>query len=225
MKVIFWDFDGTLTIAPHLWARSVYTALVETDPDTHVTYEMLDPHLHHDFPWHDPNKDFTPYVGERWWEYMYGLFYDAYTLCGVDDKTARTAAVLARDVIKRVDNYSLYPDVHATLQACKEKGYINVMLSNNYPDLWEVVEDLKIDHYFDGLVVSGQEGYDKPRAELYQIAKERFPAEEYYMVGDNPYADVMGGKAAGLKTVFVHRGFYKEADYCFDDLYSICNIL
>ena len=44
------------------------------------------------------------------------------------------------------------------------------------------------------------------------------------MVGDNPIADVKGGKAAGMKTVLVHKGYNAEADYSFDDLMSVLDV-
>ena len=46
-----------------------------------------------------------------------------------------------------------------------------------------------------------------------------------YMIGDNPVADIGGGKAAGLKTVFVHNGYIPGADYCVDRLEEILDII
>ena len=101
----------------------------------------------------------------------------------------------------------------------------NILLSNNYPDMDEVLQKLGIFHLFDGTIVSAIEGYDKPRPELFALAKERYPADRHFMVGDNVVADVGGAGAAGMTTVLVHRGYNEAADYCFDDLLSVCDIL
>ena len=45
------------------------------------------------------------------------------------------------------------------------------------------------------------------------------------MIGDNPVADILGGKSAGMTTVLVHKGFAKNADYCFDNLLDICSVM
>jgi len=45
------------------------------------------------------------------------------------------------------------------------------------------------------------------------------------MVGDNLYADIEGGKAAGMKTVLVHKGRSDAADHCFDDLTSVLDVV
>lgn len=45
------------------------------------------------------------------------------------------------------------------------------------------------------------------------------------MIGDNPNADIVGGKNANMKTVLVHNEKNNSADYCFNDLKSILDIL
>ena len=98
-------------------------------------------------------------------------------------------------------------------------GNNNIILSNNYPDLIEVIKDLKLDKYFDGYVISAIEGYDKPRKELFDIAKNFNKNDEpMFMVGDSVNADIRGGNAAGMVTVFVHNGYCEEADHCIDTL-------
>ena len=112
-----------------------------------------------------------------------------------------------------------------TLQAAKDLGYTNVILSNNYPDMAEVVDALGLTEYFDGMIVSAIEGYDKPRPELFEIAQKRFPADRYYMIGDNPKADILGGKNAGMTTILVHKEPVEYADHCFPNLASIATLL
>ncbi|NUW43270.1 HAD family hydrolase [Nonomuraea rhodomycinica] len=61
----------------------------------------------------------------------------------------------------------------------------------------------------DGWAISGAEGVRKPDARLFAIAAERCGARlggGGWVVGDDPVNDVAGGRAAGLRTVWVDRG-------------------
>ena len=236
MSIIFWDFDGTLVYSKSLWTGSVHKALKETDPNTPVTFEQLKICMSHGFTWHTPERDYSQMTGEKWWDFMNLHFYNSYLECGVPEDIALAAAGKIRGIIKQTENYHLFDDTLSTLQQMKAWGHTNVLLSNNYPDLDEVVTNLGLAEYFDGMIVSAVEGYDKPREELYNIAKKRFPGDDCriygdccmggdcYMVGDNVIADIGGGKRAGMKTILVHKGFSEDADYCFDHLSEICSL-
>lgn len=223
-KVIFWDFDGTLVYCHHLWSNSVFHALNCVKPDTDVPFCEIRKHMAYGYTWHTPEKDFTACKGEKWWELMNAHIYKTYRLLGLDEEKAITATKMVRKLIKIKEKYFLYDDTVETLKALKKQGVKNVILSNNYPELEETVTELGLRDYFDGLVVSALEGYDKPRKELFEIAKSRFPTDKYFMVGDNPVADIQGGNNAGMTTVLVHSGFDKNACYCFDCLKDIINI-
>jgi len=225
MTVLFWDFDGTLVHSEHLWSGSMYKALLTVVPDTAMTFEDVRFCNLEGYPWQTPERDQRHMVGEAWWDRMYQHFYKSYRRFGVPDRQAAQAASLVRGIIKEHDNYQLYPDAIPTVSAFRERGYRNVLLSNNYPDMEELFSHLGLSALLDGVVLSGIEGYDKPRPELFQIAKERFPADRYVMIGDNEYADIQGGSSAGMTTVYVHKGFSPLADHCVDRLSDLLGIL
>ncbi|MFI5613852.1 HAD family hydrolase [Amycolatopsis sp. NPDC051903] len=60
----------------------------------------------------------------------------------------------------------------------------------------------------DGWAISEHEGVGKPDRRLFEIAAERCqaPLADGWMVGDGARADIAGGRAAGLHTVWVDRG-------------------
>ena len=109
-------------------------------------------------------------------------------------------------------NYTLYDDAVSVLHACTNMGFKHYMLSNNFPELPLVVRGLGLSKYFVDYIVSAHIGYEKPRAEIFQHALEiaNFP-KICYMIGDNPVADVQGGKAAGMRTILVHRDVLFDA--------------
>lgn len=225
MSVIFWDFDGTLAHSTHLWSGSVYAALQETDPHSAVTFAQIRQCMATGFTWHTPERDYTAYTGEKWWDFMLRHIYASYLRCGAPEDAAKAATAKLRSIIKRTENYTLYEDAIPTLQKMKAMGHTNVLLSNNYPDLGEVLQALELTKHLDGIILSAVEGYDKPRKELFDLAKSRYPSDRYYMVGDNITADILGGSNAGMTTILVHKGFSQAAEYCFPDLNSICDVV
>ena len=157
---------------------------------------------------------------------MNAHFEKSYIFLGIDPESAKIAAEKVRNLIKNPENYHLYPDALDTLQKAESAGCINLLLSNNYPDLGEVMDALGLTPYFRRSIISGAVGYDKPRSEIFALAKAHFPGNyRFLMIGDNPVADIRGGKAARMTTVLVHKGQDAQADYCFDNLSEIMNIL
>lgn len=224
-KVIFWDFDGTVVYSTPLWSSSVFNALKEVEPETHIELEDIRKYMAFGFTWHTPDEDYSSLKGEKWWEFMNKHIYESYINLGVDGETAQRATAKVRNIIKEKRNYILYDDFEYTVTELRKRGFTNVILSNNYPELKEVMDKLQITEYFDGIIVSALEGYDKPRKELFEIAKSRYQADEYYMIGDSVNADIIGGNNAGMKTILVHNGYSENADYCIDNIKSVLTIL
>jgi putative hydrolase of the HAD superfamily len=71
-----------------------------------------------------------------------------------------------------------------------------------------------LDEFFDVVVVSGAVNKRKPSPEIFEKALEKLgvSAEETVFVGDTVDADVMGAKAAGMKSVFIERRMQKEVE-------------
>lgn len=223
-KVVCWDFDGTLVYSHHLWSSSVLEALKDTDPNTDVAFLDVRKHMSYGFTWNTPNEDYSNMTNDKWWEFMNNHIYNSYISLGVKKEIADIATKKVHEIIKRIDNYNLYKDAIETLNELKNKGVINVLLSNNYPDLNDILAELDLVKYFDSIIISAAEGYDKPRKELFDIAKNKYENAEFYMVGDNVNADIDGGNNAEMTTILVHKGYSEKADYCFDDLHSVIEL-
>jgi FMN phosphatase YigB (HAD superfamily) len=60
----------------------------------------------------------------------------------------------------------------------------------------------------DSVCISGAEGFRKPDQRIFALAAERAGAQltSGWMIGDNPQADIAGGRDAGLRTVWLSRG-------------------
>ena len=226
MKVFCWDFDGTITHSKSLWSRSVFEALKSVMPQIDDSFfPRIRAHMQSGFPWDTPDDDDCCCKDDAWWEFMEKHFTKSYIKCGVAPETAEIASKKVHSLIRQTSRYTLYHDAVETLQEVRARGAINLLLSNNYPDLDEVIEELGLTPYFDDMIISGKVGYNKPRREIFELAKQKFPDAEYYMIGDNLTADILGGKQSGMTTVLVHKGFSDQADYCFDNLISVLSLI
>ncbi len=225
MSTLFWDFDGTLVYSHHLWSGSMYRALLAVSPSCGVTFSQIRECNTRGFTWQTPHRNYTAYKGEAWWLHFEAHAYTAYISCGVSPADAATAASLVKYFIKQAENYHLFPDTLSTLKTLRERGHRHVLLSNNFPDLTDILAQIGLLSYFDGVILSAIEGYDKPRKELFQIATDRFPDSSYYMIGDNINADIRGGNQAGIPTILVHSGHSELANLSAESLSEICSFI
>ena len=226
MKAICWDFDGTLVHSHCLWSGSIWNSIKEAIPDTTITLDDVEPYTADGFTWYTPENDYSDLVGERWRDHMNNYFKNICISLGMDENIAQAASIRVRAFVKNKENYRLYDDTIAVLGSVKKMGYKNILLSNNYPDLCDVLAELGLIQYFDSFVISAQIGCDKPRKEIFDYAKNLLPdIERYYMIGDSVSSDIAGGKKAGMTTILVHKPFHEMADYCFSSLEKICSIL
>jgi len=225
-KAIFWDFDGTLAYSKSLWSSSVLRAIKSFLPDCSISLDDIRQYMNTGFTWHTPDEDFTHLVDNQWWNYMFDKFGNIYQTLGIDREISIKASRLTRDIIMETGNYTLYDDSITTLIGCIKAGYKNYILSNNYPELSEVIQRLNIHEYFTDYIISACIGYDKPRIELFDYAKKvaGFP-DKCFMVGDSTSADIVGGKRAGMTTVLVHKNTDYDADYTFSELHELLKVI
>ena len=225
MAILCWDFDGTIALSHHLWSNSVRKAINLIEPDNKIDFLDIRKCMATGFSWHTPEIAYPDKTGEKWWIQMNGHFYKSYLSLGVSENSARKASEAVRGIILRTENYILYETAVDTLTEAKKRGHTNVILSNNYPELELVLQSLGIRHLFEDVVVSGCVGYEKPRAEIFDVIKSRYPHGKLYMIGDSVSADITGGRNAGMKTILVHKGFSKSADFCVDKLSEVLKII
>ena len=213
-KALFWDFDGTLVHnSGGAWAGLLHDTFAKFGYD--IDIEKVRQHVSRKakgFSWHNPEISYTDATGQLWWDKLFGHLGVLYNECMVPKEGIHRMNSYFKSCILDYRNYTLYEDAVAVLRECTEMGYKNYIISNNYPDLPLVVEGLRLAEYISKTIVSANIGYEKPRLEIFQYAIEiaGFP-DICYMIGDNPVADIQGGKAAGMKTILMYGD--ADADY------------
>ncbi|WP_026117072.1 HAD family hydrolase [Nocardiopsis valliformis] len=103
-----------------------------------------------------------------------------------------------------------FPGVLEGLHALREAGWRTGVVSNGFADIQRrTLTHSGVAGRVDAWAVSGAEGVRKPDRRLFEIAARRCGAPLEgggWMVGDSPTADVVGGRGAGLRTVWIDRG-------------------
>ncbi len=107
----------------------------------------------------------------------------------------------------------LYDGVIEFLSALKAQDKKVYLLSNaQYIFTYYELQSLGLLPYFDGVVISSEEGCKKPAREFYNVVLERYNLEpsESIMIGNDQYADIQGAKNAGLDALYIHQDISPE---------------
>lgn len=224
MKAIFWDFDGTLvhrndeSFCALREALQLNGYMIE---DSHIRAA-----LHIALPWNHWETSYEDQTSEKWWDRLFSKLSDFYEQYGVLEVDKVNSAYKKR--ILSFSCYTVYDDAAMVLEYCQKQGYHNYIISNNYPELPQAVEKLGLAQYFSGYMISADIGFEKPRPEIFRQAITMAGNPDiYYMVGDNPVADIRGAKEVGMRTILVHpaRGPSQDADHNCECLMEIMEIV
>ncbi|KAI7896567.1 HAD-like domain-containing protein [Mucor mucedo] len=85
--------------------------------------------------------------------------------------------------------YSVFPDVLGTLKELKMHGFQMGVISNSDERVVKVIENLKLDKYFDFVLASSLAGTEKPNRSIYEqalkLAGNNVRAQDALHVGDD----------------------------------------
>jgi putative hydrolase of the HAD superfamily len=223
---IFWDFDGTLVLTPK-WSTSLVKALDILHPGHSVTREQIRAFLHEGFPWHTPDI-YHPELSspEAWWAFLRPVLAGAVHKVGYGSAESCRVAELAQEYILNPETYTPYDDALPVLQDLSEMGWQHFILSNNYPELPNVVSHQSFSDLITECITSGLVGYEKPNRRIFEYALDRAGRPvKVWMVGDNITADVGGAEAVGIPAILVHTEVTENPRYYAADLYVVARII
>lgn len=102
----------------------------------------------------------------------------------------------------------LFPDTITCLECLKKAGKKIYLLSNAQRSFtWQELELTGLIPYFDGILISSDEGCMKPDPEFYHICCERYQLDktQSVMIGNELKSDMAGAKAAGIDGFYINR--------------------
>lgn len=207
MKVVFWDFDGTLGYRERGWTGALHEALSEGHPELGITFEQSRGLLQTGFPWHTPDVP-HPETTEpsAWWAKLEPVFARAYARLGLNKDQADRLATTVRGRYMDPAMFRLFPDTLAALDAVYRNGWSQALFTNHVPEIERIVDALGLSAFFAQVITSGETGYEKPHPQAYAIALARMGSpDNAWMIGDNCDADILGAEKAGMRAILVRR--------------------
>lgn len=96
MRVLLWDFDGTLGYRQGMWSQALLDVLREHHPRCPATQEEIRPFLREGFPWHQPHIPHLEWeTPEHWWREIEAVLMRAYVGIGCSFPVAKYLALVA----------------------------------------------------------------------------------------------------------------------------------
>jgi HAD superfamily hydrolase (TIGR01662 family) len=135
--------------------------------------------------------------------------------CTVNPEDSRIKVALNVFFRNYVESLELRPYAKKLLRRIKEHCKLGLVSNFTYaPVIYASLRKLGINHHFNTVLVSHENGWRKPHKQIFQDAlrKLHVKAEETVFIGDSPFEDIKGAEAAGIKTVFVPSQFYTLKD-------------
>lgn len=136
-----------------------------------------------------------------------GVFQTLFREKGVscDRQTARQTAIFFRTLSRKF--LRVYDGVEETLQELRSRGKHLYLLSNAQSDFTRPeLELLGLTGYFDGILISSEEGVRKPCRMFFDRLLERYGLDpaRCLMVGNDEGADIGGAAHAGMDSLYIH---------------------
>ncbi len=105
----------------------------------------------------------------------------------------------------RRQEYRLYPDAHATVDALRSRGVKLALVTNGASEMQRAkIERFDLEHRFDHIQIEGEFGQGKPEPAVYRHALERLGCEacDAWMVGDNYEWEVVAPQKLGMAGIW-----------------------
>jgi putative hydrolase of the HAD superfamily len=103
--------------------------------------------------------------------------------------------------------WRLYDDAVPALEGLASRGLSLAIISNWDERLRPLLQQFRLDRYFETIVVSCEVGFAKPSGVIFEHASRRIgvPPAQILHVGDSIAEDVRGAEAAGFHSVLIDR--------------------
>lgn len=205
------DFYGTLADirtdeeAPGLWEKmsEIYAALgAAYEPrELQYTFRSLEQEEKERLGTENGEPDLTK---------VFALLYHGKNV-SCDDSRARMTAITFRALSRQF--LRVYDGVKELLGELRKRGKRIYLLSNAQTDFTRPeIEMLGLTHYFDGIVLSSEQGCKKPSPAFFRRLLEQYGLEpsESIMIGNDEAADIAGAQSVGMDTLYIHTEISPE---------------
>lgn len=137
------------------------------------------------------------------------LYQEKNALC--DASQARMTAITFRALSRKF--LRVYEGVEELLGELRRCGKGVYLLSNAQTDFTRPeIEMLGLSQYFDGIILSSEQGCKKPSPTFFHKLLEQYGLEpsESIMIGNDEAADIAGAQSVGMDTLYIHTDISPE---------------
>lgn len=197
IEAVTFDVGGTL-ITPHPSVGAIYASVASRHGAKGLPAELLSRRFSE--AW----QSSRPFLhGRDDWARLVDRVFEGL----VPEAPSRTFFPDLYAAFGRADAWRIFEDVIPTIEALAGMG-IDLGIISNWDDrLRPLLRDLRLDRYFNSIVVSCEAGFTKPSPVLYQEALRRLgrPAGSVLHVGDELQDDFAGATSAGFSALHLRR--------------------
>ena len=209
LQAVLFDLDDTLIDARGSWRAGFAASIAELHAAELALQALGSPEEIYDAYFRHYTEDAYRAAGRGEWN-------ERFTLEAFERLVAthlRPDATLARRLADRyraihVDYVQIYPDAIETLEAVGARYPLGLITNGLSRIQRPKIDRYDLERYFEVVVVSGEAGVQKPDPAIFALALGPLgvPPEAVVYIGDNPYHDVVGARAAGVGAIWVNRG-------------------
>ncbi len=154
---------------------------------------------------------------------VYQRFYITLKEAGYDDLDI--AKTIAADYLTLSPlQTKLFPFVHETLQALKQRGLQLYIITNGFTQVQtKKLANCNLQQYFTQMITSEEVGVSKPDIAIFQYAlnKANATSANSLMIGDDLKTDIGGARNAGIDQVYCN---YQQQNHQENPTYEISNL-
>jgi len=104
---------------------------------------------------------------------------------------------------EEVSSTQVFPQLKELVQNLSDNHKIGILTNGVGKVQMKKIEEHSLQEYVDEVIISNPEGVRKPNKEIFELAKERLPAENHIYMGDTFEEDIKPARKAGFKTIYV----------------------
>ncbi len=217
-KAIFFDLDGTLRhtvpLGAEVYRKKVAELGMPISDEKNLEVSKWEHYYWASSP--DLREDFKKFAGDD------DAFYKNYALTRLAKMgaTPEQAERFCLDIFKyfreeHTPENHVPPELFEILPNLRSDGYKLAVLSNRREAFDDILKELNLFEFFDGVMAAGDLGSWKPDPKVFTplLDKLELSPKETLYIGDNYFADVVGARNAGLAPLLYDpRGIFPEAD-------------
>lgn len=224
VKALFFDIDDTLydsTLQAEMVRRNAIKAMIEAglNIDEEKCLDAL--------------KDIVKKFGSNYQHH----FNELLKKFDYDENPRIIAAGIVAYHTTKLAYLVPFADTIPTLLALRERGYkLGIITDGIAVKQWEKLIRLGLQHFFHAVIISEEIKKEKSDPEMFKLAAKKINCNtnEVVMVGDRLNKDILGANKAGMITVQIMKGKYKdqkpeskeeEPDYIISSLREILKVL